>query len=71
MASDFKPGDVVKLKSGGPKMTIDGIDDYTGGRFAKCPWFDGTMNKEKLFSLASLKHVEESAVRTGQAKPHW
>jgi uncharacterized protein YodC (DUF2158 family) len=35
--SDFKPGDVVQLKSGGPVMTIKFIDE-DGDVF--CEWFD-------------------------------
>jgi uncharacterized protein YodC (DUF2158 family) len=33
----FKEGDVVKLKSGGPKMTIERIDS---DQSALCIWFD-------------------------------
>ena len=28
---EFKKGDVVRLKSGGPKMTIDSVDEYGSG----------------------------------------
>lgn len=34
--SDFKVGDVVKLKSGGPDMTINRIEDVNHFR---CVWF--------------------------------
>ncbi|MGE6292203.1 YodC family protein [Aeromonas media] len=39
--SDFKVGDVVKLKSGGPDMTVNRIEEVN--RF-RCIWFlaDGT-----------------------------
>lgn len=39
--ADFKPGDVVRLKSGGPKMTIHDIGKYNYQDFdsAKCDWF--------------------------------
>ncbi|HKT27884.1 YodC family protein [Dyella sp.] len=40
--SDFKPGDVVQLKSGGPVMTIKFIDE---DEEAFCEWFD---KKEEL-----------------------
>lgn len=43
----FKPGDVVQLKSGGPKMTVDkeNIDpiralDADGVKIYDCTWFD-------------------------------
>lgn len=46
-------GDVVQLKSGGPKMTVTG--DTLGAPI--CKWFDGTTLKEGVFSNASLNVV--------------
>ncbi len=40
----FKKGDIVKLKSGGPKMTISGFDH----NLAICVWFDD--NNEHKFT---------------------
>jgi uncharacterized protein YodC (DUF2158 family) len=38
---NFKPGDLVKLKSGGPVMTVERVEDEGGGRmFVFCTWFD-------------------------------
>lgn len=43
---EFKPGDVVTLKSGGPKMTVEATGNYGGGLGVgpkdgvKCTWFD-------------------------------
>ena len=55
MSDDFKLGDVVRLKSGGPDMTITEIlDDRTN---AHCEWFDGQKTPQaKEFSLVSLMH---------------
>ncbi len=39
--ADFAPGDVVRLKSGGPAMTIDGIENG----HCVCLWF-GNDNME-------------------------
>ena len=58
----MKEGDIVKLKSGGPLMTIQVIDSwgiYTGDHDypkdqAKCFWFDGNEMKEGIFKLNSL-----------------
>jgi uncharacterized protein YodC (DUF2158 family) len=36
MADQFKPGDVVMLKSGGPQMTVTEVD----GDRTFCQWFD-------------------------------
>lgn len=38
---DIKPGDEVRLKSGGPVMTVEYTDTtLTGENFAVCIWFD-------------------------------
>ena len=58
---DFKQGDVVQLKSGGPLMTIDDIGKYGYGEEndkAKCVWFDAKKRYEDIFSFESLKKVE-------------
>lgn len=36
MSQNFKPGDVVVLKSGGPKMTVTSVDNY----LIYVSWFD-------------------------------
>jgi uncharacterized protein YodC (DUF2158 family) len=56
----FKEGDVVQLRSGGPRMTIKGIGKY--GMVAKednalCEWFDGAKRNEHVFELHSLERV--------------
>jgi uncharacterized protein YodC (DUF2158 family) len=60
--SEFKKGDVVKLKSGGPDMTIVEIGEfgYDPTIKAKCHWFEGTKRKEELFLLNSLQEVRSS-----------
>jgi uncharacterized protein YodC (DUF2158 family) len=48
----FKPGDIVSLRSGGPRMTIASID----GQMAYCEWFsDDQHPQSKSFALTSLK----------------
>ena len=57
MEHEFRAGDVVQLKSGGPKMTIDGIDKYGMGAThdsANCVWFEGTKRKQAVFELITL-----------------
>ncbi len=60
---EFKKGDVVKLKSGGPRMTINDIGDYgygggDGFDQAKCTWFDEkNIIQEHLFTLEQLEKV--------------
>ncbi len=51
----MQKGDVVKLKSGGPKMTIIAIRENG----VWCSWFlDDHELKEGEFSLESLKKAE-------------
>ncbi len=45
-----KVGDVVRLKSGGPKMTVDA----TTGVNAFCRWFDMNGSNQLNFNLATL-----------------
>ena len=48
----FKAGDIVQLKSGGPKMTISsGPDDHL---YYHCQWFSGTKLSFGRFPLSSL-----------------
>ena len=54
---DFKPGDVVELKSGGVPMTtqhkpISDHDEWI------CVWFDGATRQEGRFQSESLKKHE-------------
>ena len=56
---NFKEGDIVQLKSGGPKMTVDELrKEYKTGRpTALCSWFDGATRKEDEFATTLLKHT--------------
>ena len=68
MEQKFKQGDIVELKSGGPKMTIetypipngflthDGTYDYSS---AECVWFDGTQQKRDTFMVDNLKVIKD------------
>jgi uncharacterized protein YodC (DUF2158 family) len=61
MAEDFNEGDVVELKSGSPKMTIDKIAVFSMGgthKEARCVWFDGKKRCVELFELHALKKAE-------------
>ena len=40
MSDVLNPGDVVQLKSGGPKMTVVSIYEHEGESHATCEWFD-------------------------------
>lgn len=50
MAEEFKAGDVVKLKSGGPVMTVTqaGTQAMTGRNLVWCTWFSANKGGHKL-----------------------
>ena len=41
--ADWKPGDVVQLKSGGPKMTVESINEDGS---CDCVWIDEKADSE-------------------------
>jgi len=50
---NFKKGDTVRLKSGGPVMTIGGQEH--GGSRVMCEWFDDGTAKHEFFYPEQLK----------------
>ncbi len=55
MASLFKAGDLVQMKSGGPPMTVDGLPNqkkhdyqHKSGEYW-CTWFKGATRDEGSF----------------------
>jgi uncharacterized protein YodC (DUF2158 family) len=58
--SDFEKGDMVELKSGRPKMTIEKLGNFfPGGPIsgALCVWFEGKKKYEEVFDIDVLKIV--------------
>lgn len=64
MSQAFAPGTVVRLKSGGPKMTVvdHGKYNYNSYESYKCKWFD-EKNKltEDTFREEELELVNSTA----------
>jgi uncharacterized protein YodC (DUF2158 family) len=59
MADTFKVGQTVKLKSGGPLMTIDSIN----GEEATCEWFDSKQQIQvRTFGLHVLMEDDDGPV---------
>lgn len=54
MADEFQKGDVVKLKSGGPLMTVSSVGDQWGETKVWCVWFEKTKKFEDTFDPAVL-----------------
>lgn len=50
IAEDLKDGDIVCLKSGGPKMTVDRV--LRNSDYVECIWF--VRNIENLFQYGDL-----------------
>jgi len=53
----FKIGDIVKLKSGGPEMTVNALPDDRIVIY-KCQWFAGKKLESGNFKEDSLEAVE-------------
>lgn len=54
METDFKVGDVVQLRSGGTRMTLENID----GDQVACTWFEGKkLERATFFAGALMKYV--------------
>ena len=54
---NLKKGDVVKLNSGGPEMTISEIEnfsEFSSEKQAKCIWFDKGELREAIFHLEAI-----------------
>jgi uncharacterized protein YodC (DUF2158 family) len=57
---EIKPGNVVQLKPGGPRMTVSAVyRNRDGVPSAYCAWFDGEKAQQNSFPITSLKHAEE------------
>lgn len=65
--ADFQAGDIVQLKSGGPKMTVEGYPTALATlRNAgittpvRCSWFEGVTQYHEVFSEKALKKVDDA-----------
>lgn len=63
MGTQFKKGDLVRLKSGGPDMTIDELYPPRIGNdaSARCVWFAGKKHEFARFDLATLVPAAKQA----------
>ena len=60
---EFKEGDVVRLKSGGPEMSIESIrplNFYSNTIGVHCCWFDSNTIKRDAFIFEILEKVNET-----------
>ncbi|EPL9570914.1 YodC family protein [Providencia rettgeri] len=54
MSNEFKSGDIVRLKSGGPNMTIK-VFSQTQGNSYICQWFAGKKLEQGFFKADSIE----------------
>lgn len=60
----FSKGDLVRLKSGGPVMTVDKTEELLCAKTGVlCKWFDGNQLQSGLFEHTSLLSEEEIPIR--------
>ena len=63
MAAEFKTGDVVQLKSGGPKMTVTGYSSTGGRAEVYCTWFAGAKSDGGFFPVDAVVKVPEEKLK--------
>lgn len=56
MSDEFKSGDIVKLKSGSPEMTVKSFSVSQGNSYI-CQWFAGKKLEQGFFKADSLESV--------------
>ena len=55
MADEIKIGSIVRLKSGGPNMTVEAIFSDHEGVWVRCSWSDDTKRISRTFDLDAVE----------------
>lgn len=58
----FRSGDFVRLKSGGPKMTVSDVHQF-GTTAYECKWFAGSKQNTEHFAEDELELYPEEAAK--------
>jgi uncharacterized protein YodC (DUF2158 family) len=66
MAESIKRGDIVRLKSGGPAMTVEWIDAHVMRPYARCVW----INTREAFQKACIDLQALEFAATPPEPPH-
>jgi uncharacterized protein YodC (DUF2158 family) len=67
MADQYKPGDVVRLRSGGVPMTVVDLGQHkqTGKPACRCVWMvNGEFREAFINPIGLVRHVAEEGVRS-------
>lgn len=62
----FNEGDIVKLKSGGPKMTVTSVGDRLGTPSVWCSWFTSGKSNSEVFPVSAVEIVSD---KNGDIQP--
>jgi len=61
MADKFKPGEIVRLRSGGPDMTVERVVQTSEGTTYFCSWFAGAKDNSRGFKEAALESANDDS----------
>ncbi len=61
----MQPGNTVRLKSGGPLMTVESVETVSGKATVHCVWFDNEHN-ERRASYPETALVEDAGSGKGR-----
>lgn len=61
MAAKLETGSVVRLKSGGPWMTVTKDRPEQGSKFVQTSWFDGSVLSQEIFPKLALEAKDGDA----------
>jgi uncharacterized protein YodC (DUF2158 family) len=63
----MQPGKTVRLKSGGPLMTVESVETVSGKAIVHCVWFDNEHN-ERRASYPETALVEDAGTGKGRTE---
>ena len=58
MADEIEIGSIVRLKSGGPNMTVEAIFSDHEGVWVRCSWSDDTKRISRTFDLDAVELLD-------------
>ena len=65
----FEIGEIVKLKSGGPNMTVTGVDngiEGISGATVECSWFGGRKLERGRFPPRAIEHSKPETAKKAE-----